>query len=445
VGRKSLISPAGSVRISRIFLTAASTRVARLLATLTVALAGVLPGTGQPLIPSATVPVRSAVLVERAATGTLAVGTVLHLRLTSAVSTKTSHLHQSITAKVVREVTLGDSVAIPLGAPASGRIEKLIPASNPADRARLLLGFTRLEIPGQSPVTITGHVTEVGNAREQVLSDGTIQGVLASELPRTPLEGQIAKIGQANPAIGEEIRKTLGQADTSISFPEGTDLRLVLDKPLPIQRLLQTAVPDQLPQDLAAEINRLLNDAPQRSSSKDGQPGDPLNLVVLGTPEQVVQAFQQAGWSQAEKKNTKSVLGTIRAVMGDEGYGTAPVSDLYLYGHAEDFAFEKMLNTFVKRHHLRLWRAPVTAPDGRPIWLGAATHDTGIDIHPGVVSHATDPDLDDERAQVGADLAVGGRVAVETLVTRPSPLTSGFTATGGAWKTDGRLLVLDLK
>jgi hypothetical protein len=35
-------------------------------------------------------------------------------------------------------------------------------------------------------------------------------------------------------------------------------------------------------------------------------------------------------------------------------------------------------------------------------------------------------------------------VAAEQLVTRPNPLSQGLTATGGAWKTDGRLLVIDL-
>jgi hypothetical protein len=60
------------------------------------------------------------------------------------------------------------------------------------------------------------------------------------------------------------------------------------------------------------------------------------------------------------------------------------------------------------------------------------------------VSHAIDPDLDAERAKVGADLRVTGRVAAEELETRPDPLSQGLTATGGTWKTDGRLLVIDL-
>jgi hypothetical protein len=104
-----------------------------------------------------------------------------------------------------------------------------------------------------------------------------------------------------------------------------------------------------------------------------------------------------------------------------------------------------MLNTFMKRHHLRLWRTTVTTADGREIWLGASTHDIGLDVHLGVISHAIDPDLDAERGKVGADLMAGGLVAAERLVAGPNPLSEGKTATGGTWKTDGQLLVIELK
>jgi hypothetical protein len=86
-----------------------------------------------------------------------------------------------------------------------------------------------------------------------------------------------------------------------------------------------------------------------------------------------------------------------------------------------------------------------TAPDGREIWLGASTHDIGLDVHFGVVSHAIDTDLDAERAKVGADLIAGGLVAAERLVSRPNPLSEGKTATGGTWRTDGQLLIIELK
>jgi hypothetical protein len=379
----------------------------------------------------------------------LPAGTVLWLRLGTPVSTKSSHLRQPVTARVVREIKGANGVAIPLGAVAHGRIEKLIPSSSPDDRASLLVRFTELEVPGQPPRSLAGHIQEIENARESVLPDGTVHGLLMSEVPVSHLEGVIAKLGKSNPEVAAEIEKTqkrnLGQSDTSIDYPAGTDLAFVLDQPLSVDHLFPPAVPDQLDAAVAASCSGLLAGAPLRAQGKDGKPGDPLNLVLVGNADEIRRTFQEAGWSEPESKNDKSIWRTVRAVAANVGYGSAPVSELYLYGRPEDLAFEKMLNTFTKRHHLRLWRSGKTTPKGREIWLGAATHDTGIDIHPGVVSHAIDPDLDAERAKVGADLMVTGRVAAEQLLTRPNPLSEGLTATGAKWKTDGRLLGIELK
>ncbi|HKS95887.1 MAG TPA: LssY C-terminal domain-containing protein, partial [Terriglobia bacterium] len=270
-----------------------------------------------------------------------------------------------------------------------------------------------------------------------------------SEIPVSRLEGVLGTLAKNNPEIGGEIQKAsqrnLGQSDTAIVFPAGADLALVLDKPLAVERIFPPAVPGQFDSNVTAAVEQMLTEAPHRAESKDGKPGDPLNLVVIGSAGQIQKAFVAAGWLAAEVKNEKSIMRTVRAIAGDEGYGSAPVSQLYVYGRQEDLAFEKMLNTFTKRHHLRLWRTSKTTPEGREIWLGAATHDTGIDIHPGVVSHAIDPDLDAERSKVGADLEFTGLVSGEQLLTRSEPLSQGLTATGGTWKTDGRLLGIELK
>lgn len=376
---------------------------------------------------------------------TLPAGTVLYLRLNDAVSTTASHLKQPISARVVREVPGAVGVALPLGAVVRGQVAKLVPTSNPNDRARVLLRFTQLELPGQGVINMKAHLKDVENARETVLADGTIQGVLASELPLAHLEKAIGKIGVEGSELEKLQQKALGRSDTSIDFPAGADLEVVLDQPLTIRAQYPPSIANSIPTDLHDALVRFLADAPLRASSKEGQPGDPLNLLVIGSPAEIRQAFHDGGWSEAEQKNAKSVWDTIRAVAANQGYHAAPVSQLYLYGHAEDFAFEKMLNTFMKRHHLRLWRAPLQTAGGHQVWLGAATHDTGLDVRPGVVSHAIDPNLDDERDKVGADLAASGHVTSELYLTRPNALQEGLTATGAPWKMDGRLLVIELK
>jgi len=361
------------------------------------------------------------------------------------VSTKTSHLNQAVTARVVREVTSDQGVLVPIGAEVTGKIEKLIPTSDPTDHARLLIQFTQLAIPRHPALDLTARLTEVENARETVLQDGTIQGVLAKDVPVGRMDGLLDKLGSPGSEMEKMSGKTLGKVDTSIDFPAGTDLILTLDQPLTLDFISPPAAATEISPALAQAVQNLLADAPNRAESKTKKPGDPLNLVVVGNADQILNAFKQAGWSEAKKLGTRSAVGTVRAIASDEGYGQAPVSQLYLFDRPEDLAFEKMLNTFMKRHHLRLWQTTVTTTDGREIWLGASTHDIGLDVHIGVVSHQINPDLDAERGKVGADLMAGGLVAAEQLVTRPNPLSEGKTATGGTWKTDGQLLVIELK
>lgn len=382
----------------------------------------------------------------RPAAATVSAGTVLHLRLQTAVSTKASKKGDIVTATVARSVTTQGGVTIPVGAALKGKIEKCSQPTAPDERAELLITFGDLEIPGESKIKVTGHLTAVSNARETLTDDGTIVGVLKTEAPVTLLSGALQKLNTMNPTLAKEIQKQkIGEVNTTIEYPVGTDVQFTLAEAISVERLSSQPGPAGLPSELRGFLANFLSSAPQRSQSKDNKPGDPINLIFVGSAHDIEEAFRQVGWLEPKRKDGISIFDTARAVMHNEGYGAAPISDLYLYGRKEDMAFEKMLNTFNKRHHLRLWQAPVQAPDGRPIWLGAATHDTGLDIRPGVVSHATDPNLDDEREQIGADLVASGIVQATDLVSRPNPLTSGVTATGGDWHTDGRLLAVSLK
>jgi hypothetical protein len=378
------------------------------------------------------------------APNTLAAGTKVYVRLEGAVSTKTSHLNQAVTARVVREVASDQGVLIPLGAEVTGTIPKIIPSSDPVDHARLLMRFSQLVVPNHPPLSLSARLVEVENARETVLPDGTIQGILEKDAAVGRMDDFLDKLGSPGSEMQKMSGKALGKADTSIDYPPGTDLTLVLDQPLVLDSILPPVMA-QIAAPLSGTLRTMLADAPNRAESKAKKPGDPLNLIVVGDSSQILAAFQQAGWSEAKKLGARSAIGTVRAMASNEGYGQAPVSELYLFDRPEDLAFEKMLNTFLKRHHLRLWRTTATTADGREVWLGASTHDIGLDVHPGVVSHAIDPDLDAERAKVGADLMAGGVVATEQLIMRPNPLSEGKTATGGTWKTDGQMLVIELK
>src|ERR1035438_6496503 len=95
----------------------------------------------------------------------------------------------------------------------------------------------------------------------------------------------------------------------------------------------------------------------------------------------------------------------------DRGYSEAPVSILYRDGHPPEMVFEKLNNTFSKRDHLRIWLRP-DRYQGRPAWVCAATHDTGIDFSAKdrTFIHKIDSQIDMERSKVVNDLLLTGKV-----------------------------------
>ena len=111
-----------------------------------------------------------------------------------------------------------------------------------------------------------------------------------------------------------------------------------------------------------------------------------------------------------------------------------------------DRVFQKQTNTFDRRHHVRIWRAP-QAHDGRPRWAASATHDTGIKFARAerTFTHRVETDIDLERQTVVDDLRFAGvreRSAFARRVGMPASLTN---ATGDVMTTDGRVAVLVLR
>jgi len=164
---------------------------------------------------------------------------------------------------------------------------------------------------------------------------------------------------------------------------------------------------------------------PSYTITGDGLPGDPVNVVLVGTLRQLRGAFAALGWSEADRLSLASSWGMIRAFVLNTPYPTAPFSTLYLFGRGQDIGFQKAIDDSPrKRHHIRFWalsqkraRATWGSPDfwlkaERPpdhesvLWIGAGTRDTGLSLTrlSFQVTHATDSDTNAERDYIVAEL-----------------------------------------
>jgi LssY C-terminus len=167
------------------------------------------------------------------------------------------------------------------------------------------------------------------------------------------------------------------------------------------------------------------NHVPRYTITGDGLPGDPVNLVLIGTLQQLHAAFASAEWSEADRLGPASSWRMIRAFLFNSPYPTAPFSTLYLFGRGQDVGFQKAIdNSPRKRHHVRFWalslaRAEATLgtasfwlntdrpPDhARVLWVGAGTKDTGFSLTQLTfqITHATDSDTNAERDFIIAEL-----------------------------------------
>ena len=156
------------------------------------------------------------------------------------------------------------------------------------------------------------------------------------------------------------------------------------------------------------ELRAALAALPCCVTNKDGSKnGDPLNLVVIGGIDDAFPALVRRGWRPTEETYIGSIYKMMKSVLSGERYPYSPVSPLYLYGRAQDFALQKARDNIHQRNHLRLWLSPMLY-QGKQVWVGQISRDIGtrLTIHsPYLTTHKIDPDVDEARTALLEDMA----------------------------------------
>lgn len=189
-------------------------------------------------------------------------------------------------------------------------------------------------------------------------------------------------------------------------------------------------------------------DVPGVTHTKEGIPGDPLNVALIGSKSEVNDAFAAAGWYVADSLGLRSDLKIAEDTVLSKPYDRAPVSHLYLFGRHEDLAYEQPVGDNPRRrHHVRFWQTPQNDPQGRPIWIGAVTYDERVEISrtTGQITHGIAPEVDEERDRLFQQLQGAQLLSSVEELDNFHTVRSGKNGGGNPWRTDGRLKIGTIK
>lgn len=387
----------------------------------------------------------------------IAAGDTVHLRLLDRLGAD-RRASAEVRALVIAPVEDGGRVVLPPGSVVTGLVTGAGMERDGGRRHWIELRPDRAAIPLDDPTGDSIHVdlalrlVAVDDARESIDSNGRVAGPPIPSLLRLKRDWAIFALGVFHPVGAVILAATLeGERKArhaAISLGAGTELTAVSASETALDVWPRWTAPPAIADD-AVNPDSIAARSPSRTHFRaGGAPGDVVSLALVGSRAQVSAAFAAAGWTPAAPTSVKSDFVTIAKAVKGRGYGAQPMSELMLEGRPPDLEYEKVADSFAKRHHLRMWRALDAA--GRPdstLWLVAATHDVGLMYlsRQRTITHRVDPRIDEERDKIVSDLVAAKAVREMSWESRTAP-PEGATVNGGRTPvvSDWRMAVLEL-
>jgi hypothetical protein len=374
------------------------------------------------------------------------------VRLRDPVATYSSKPGATVRAVLIQSPECNGAPVFPAGLEVDGQIARVqkVGLGFVHDSAAVEVQFDRFITTSGMTLPIASRVVEIDNSRETVRR-GVIHGVRATDTPQGRITSRLAHLPTFNPYTdwGLIVYRAFFTIlpEPEIYLPPGTDLRLQLNVPLYVGD--QPEIPRasfQLDEFERGDVEMLLENIPDRTTTPKGKSADLVNILLVGSREQVQSAFTAAGWRPSDNASTHSVLREFGAFLTFSNYPTEPISIQWLNGQPQELAFQKSFDSYAKREHLRLWSEPSTVL-GQSAWLSAYTRETGaaLSLKNHKFIHRIDRNLDDGVNMLVRDLTLAGCVEAVRQLPRPELQQLMVNATGDEMYTDGNLTVVHLR
>lgn len=397
-------------------------------------------------------------------------GLPLWIRLSNPISTYTAKPGDPVHAVLTQDLVCDEEVVLPMGAAVDGvvRSRRKVGWGIRHETAALDLEFRSASGKSGETIPLVARVEEVANARETV-RNGVIQGIRSSNTFQGRINSRLIHLPTWNPysdpvlVIYKAVFPIFPEPE--IYYPAGTDIRLRMKSELlpsanaetdsaePVAEIASLPMPmfpmREVSLDSATQpeqLDQLVDQMPLRVTTTKDIEADLLNVVFLGSKEDVNSAFRHAGWNSADPASRWSALKSMYALLNNSGYHQQPMMTFLLDGKPQDMSWQKSLNSYDRRDHLRIWR---WTPNGstQSVWVSSSTHDTSAVLavkYRGFVHHIA-PDIDDERETVVRDLNFAGCVRSVSYISRSDMPLSTHNATGDVMRTDGSVAVVRLQ
>jgi hypothetical protein len=382
----------------------------------------------------------------------LKAGETLWVRLLEPLSSYSGKAGDKIHAMVIESPTCDGAEEIAAGTMVDGEVARVTKVGMGLvhETASLHLEFRSLHLNDDSQIAISSRLLEIDNAREKV-KDGIIHGVNATNTPQGRITSRLRHLPTWNPYSDLTLLAYRTAFPTfpepEIYLPRGSDLKLELLDEITLPESADRGSENYHPDEIEKAVMEITTpDLPVRTTTRYGQDADIVNVALLGSKAQMDAAFRAAGWQNGDVLSTRSVLRQAHAFLSFKNYPKEPISTQMVDGRRADEAWEKGLDSYAKREHLRVWgRTDVI--QGQTVWLGSMTRETGavlsLRLHKFI--HHIDAQMDDGRAMLARDLSLAGCVGAVYYVDRPQMAHAAMNATGDPMRTDGSLAVVELK
>jgi hypothetical protein len=372
------------------------------------------------------------------------------VRLVDPVASYSSKPGTFIRAVLIQSPDCDGAPVFPAGLEVDGRVlsARKVGLGLVHETASLELQFDQIVTADGSVLPISSQVVEVDNAREKV-RNGKIRGILATDTPQGRITSRLGHLPTYDPYSDMVLivyRLFTILPEPEIYFPPGTDLRLQLNVSLFVGDQPELPRPSfEMDEYERGDVEMLLNDVSSRTTTSKGKDADVVNMLFVGSRDQVDSAFRAAGWLSSDHTSTRSFFREFGAFLTLSNYPTAPVSTQFLNGRRQDATWQKSFNSYGKRDHVRLWEQPGTV-NGQQAWLSAYTRETSaaLSITNRKFIHHIDPNLDAGVNMLVRDLTLAGCVKSVRLLPRPELRETVTNATGDEMRTDGTLTVVEL-